>query len=93
MLHKILKLLLLRYVKSDVEKNLLPSVFSVFVVIEGADLNLWMCRNGINIYTGLTEMQHKWCRSVLGKDIDAVNGACLCSIIPSATIPQVRIQG
>ena len=54
MLHKILKLLLLRYVKSDVEKNLLPSVFSVFVVIEGADLNLWMCRNGINIYTGLT---------------------------------------
>lgn len=28
----------------------------------------------INIYVGLTEMQRKWYRSVLAKDIDAVNG-------------------
>lgn len=28
----------------------------------------------INIYIGLTEMQRKWYRSVLEKDIDAVNG-------------------
>lgn len=28
----------------------------------------------INIYVGLTEMQRKWYRSVLEKDIDAVNG-------------------
>lgn len=27
----------------------------------------------INIYVGLTEMQRKWYRSVLEKDIDAVN--------------------
>ena len=29
----------------------------------------------INIYVGLTEMQRKWYRSVLEKDIDAVNGS------------------
>jgi hypothetical protein len=28
----------------------------------------------INIYVGLTEMQRKWYRSILEKDIDAVNG-------------------
>ncbi len=28
----------------------------------------------INIYVGLTDMQRKWYRSVLEKDIDAVNG-------------------
>lgn len=28
----------------------------------------------INIYVGLTEMQKKWYKSVLSKDIDAVNG-------------------
>jgi hypothetical protein len=28
----------------------------------------------VNIYVGLTEMQRKWYRSVLEKDIDAVNG-------------------
>lgn len=28
----------------------------------------------INIYVGMTEMQRKWYRSVLEKDIDAVNG-------------------
>lgn len=34
----------------------------------------------INIYVGLTEMQRKWYRSVLEKDIDAVNGKQLYSI-------------
>ncbi|KXN82207.1 ISWI chromatin-remodeling complex ATPase ISW2 [Leucoagaricus sp. SymC.cos] len=53
--HKILKPFLLRRVKSDVEKNLLP-------------------KKEINIYVGLTDMQKKWYRSVLEKDIDAVNG-------------------
>ncbi|KAN0132684.1 SNF2 family N-terminal domain containing protein [Lactarius tabidus] len=54
-LHKILRPFLLRRVKSDVEKNLLP-------------------KKEINIYVGLTDMQRKWYRSVLEKDIDAVNG-------------------
>ncbi|KAF8638665.1 hypothetical protein AX17_002046 [Amanita inopinata Kibby_2008] len=54
-LHKILRPFLLRRVKSDVEKNLLP-------------------KKEINLYVGLTEMQRKWYRSVLEKDIDAVNG-------------------
>ncbi|KJA19167.1 hypothetical protein HYPSUDRAFT_144090 [Hypholoma sublateritium FD-334 SS-4] len=54
-LHKILRPFLLRRVKSDVEKSLLP-------------------KKEINIYVGLTDMQRKWYRSVLEKDIDAVNG-------------------
>ncbi|KAK7030739.1 SNF2 family N-terminal domain-containing protein [Favolaschia claudopus] len=54
-LHKILRPFLLRRVKSDVEKTLLP-------------------KKEINIYVGLTDMQRKWYRSVLEKDIDAVNG-------------------
>ncbi|KAI0321200.1 P-loop containing nucleoside triphosphate hydrolase protein [Amylostereum chailletii] len=54
-LHKILRPFLLRRVKSDVEKSLLP-------------------KKEINIYIPLTEMQRKWYRSVLEKDIDAVNG-------------------
>lgn len=54
-LHKILRPFLLRRVKSDVEKSLLP-------------------KKEINLYVGLTEMQRKWYRSVLEKDIDAVNG-------------------
>ncbi|KZT18698.1 SNF2 family DNA-dependent ATPase [Neolentinus lepideus HHB14362 ss-1] len=54
-LHKILRPFLLRRVKADVEKNLLP-------------------KKEINIYVGLTEMQRRWYRSVLQKDIDAVNG-------------------
>jgi hypothetical protein len=33
----------------------------------------------INIYVGLTEMQRKWYRSVLEKDIDAVNGGQIFS--------------
>jgi SWI/SNF-related matrix-associated actin-dependent regulator of chromatin subfamily A member 5 len=33
----------------------------------------------INIYVGLTEMQRKWYRSVLEKDIDAVNGQSYAS--------------
>ncbi|KAF8581713.1 SNF2 family DNA-dependent ATPase [Ramaria rubella] len=54
-LHKILRPFLLRRVKADVEKSLLP-------------------KKEINIYVGLTDMQRKWYRSVLEKDIDAVNG-------------------
>ncbi|KAH9485950.1 ISWI chromatin-remodeling complex ATPase ISW2 [Psilocybe cubensis] len=54
-LHKILRPFLLRRVKADVEKSLLP-------------------KKEVNIYVGLTEMQRKWYRSVLEKDIDAVNG-------------------
>ena len=34
----------------------------------------------INIYVGLTDMQRKWYRSVLEKDIDAVNGAYALSL-------------
>ncbi|KZV70252.1 hypothetical protein PENSPDRAFT_743561 [Peniophora sp. CONT] len=54
-LHKILRPFLLRRVKADVEKSLLP-------------------KKEINIFIPLTEMQRKWYRSVLEKDIDAVNG-------------------
>ncbi|KIM31883.1 hypothetical protein M408DRAFT_327281 [Serendipita vermifera MAFF 305830] len=54
-LHMILRPFLLRRVKADVEKNLLP-------------------KKEINIYVGLADMQRKWYRSVLEKDIDAVNG-------------------
>ncbi|TFK20464.1 transcription activator snf2l1 [Coprinopsis marcescibilis] len=54
-LHKILRPFLLRRVKSDVEKSLLP-------------------KKEVNIYVGLSDMQRKWYRSVLEKDIDAVNG-------------------
>ncbi|KIO28601.1 hypothetical protein M407DRAFT_6651 [Tulasnella calospora MUT 4182] len=54
-LHKILRPFLLRRVKSDVEKSLLP-------------------KKEINIYVGLSDMQRKWYRSVLEKDIEAVNG-------------------
>ncbi len=36
--------------------------------------SLWIVEKEINIYVGLTEMQRKWYRSVLEKDIEAVNG-------------------
>jgi SWI/SNF-related matrix-associated actin-dependent regulator of chromatin subfamily A member 5 len=54
-LHKVLRPFLLRRVKSDVEKSLLP-------------------KKEINVYVGMTDMQRKWYRSILEKDIDAVNG-------------------
>lgn len=54
-LHKVLRPFLLRRVKADVEKSLLP-------------------KKEINIFVGLTEMQRKWYKSILEKDIDAVNG-------------------
>src|SRR5882762_1105206 len=74
-LHKILRPFLLRRVKSDMEKHLLPSMCLSCVIA-------WVVANSprgfvemeINIYVGLTEMQRKWYRSVLEKDIDAVNG-------------------
>ncbi|GMG21289.1 unnamed protein product [Ambrosiozyma monospora] len=55
-LHKVLSPFLLRRVKSDVEKSLLP-------------------KKEVNLYVGMTEMQVKWYRNLLEKDIDAVNGA------------------
>lgn len=55
-LHKVLRPFLLRRVKADVEKSLLP-------------------KKEINVFVGLTDMQRKWYKSLLEKDIDAVNGA------------------
>ena len=54
-LHKVLRPFLLRRVKSDVEKELLPKIET-------------------NLYVGMSEMQIKWYRRLLEKDIDAVNG-------------------
>ncbi|RPA78581.1 putative SNF2 family helicase/ATPase [Ascobolus immersus RN42] len=55
-LHKVLRPFLLRRVKNDVEKSLLP-------------------KKEINVYIGMSEMQVKWYKKILEKDIDAVNGA------------------
>ncbi|ANB14004.1 Isw2p [Sugiyamaella lignohabitans] len=55
-LHKVLRPFLLRRVKADVEKSLLP-------------------KKEVNVYIGMSEMQVKWYRKLLEKDIDAVNGA------------------
>jgi SWI/SNF-related matrix-associated actin-dependent regulator of chromatin subfamily A member 5 len=55
-LHKVLRPFLLRRVKSDVEKSLLP-------------------KKELNLYIGMSEMQVKWYKKILEKDIDAVNGA------------------
>ncbi|KAF2718742.1 putative SNF2 family helicase/ATPase [Polychaeton citri CBS 116435] len=55
-LHRVLRPFLLRRVKSDVEKSLLP-------------------KKEINLYVGMSEMQIKWYKQILEKDIDAVNGA------------------
>lgn len=54
-LHKVLRPFLLRRVKADVEKSLLP-------------------KKEVNLFVGLTDMQRKWYKSILEKDIDAVNG-------------------
>lgn len=54
-LHKVLSPFLLRRVKADVEKSLLP-------------------KKELNLYVGMSEMQIKWYKSLLEKDIDAVNG-------------------
>lgn len=55
-LHQLLSPFLLRRVKADVEKSLLPKIET-------------------NVYIGMTEMQRKWYKQLLEKDIDAVNGA------------------
>ncbi|EGV61581.1 chromatin remodeling complex Adenosinetriphosphatase [Yamadazyma tenuis] len=55
-LHQLLSPFLLRRVKADVEKSLLPKIET-------------------NVYIGMTDMQRKWYRQLLEKDIDAVNGA------------------
>lgn len=54
-LHAVLRPFLLRRVKADVEKSLLP-------------------KKEINVYVGMTELQRKWYKMILEKDIDAVNG-------------------
>ncbi|CAH7684062.1 SNF2 family N-terminal domain-domain-containing protein [Phakopsora pachyrhizi] len=56
-LHKVLRPFLLRRVKSDVEKSLLP-------------------KKEINVYVGMTEMQRKWYKMILEKDIDALRKCC-----------------
>ena len=55
-LHRVLRPFLLRRVKSDVEKSLLP-------------------KKEVNLYIGMSEMQVRWYKKILEKDIDAVNGA------------------
>ena len=55
-LHKVLRPFLLRRVKSDVEKSLLP-------------------KKEVNLYIGMSDMQVRWYKKILEKDIDAVNGA------------------
>ena len=40
----------------------------------------------INLYVGMTEMQRKWYRMLLEKDIDAVNGMLLNSIIRKSSL-------
>ena len=55
-LHRVLRPFLLRRVKADVEKNLLP-------------------KKEINLYIGMSDMQVRWYKKILEKDIDAVNGA------------------
>ncbi|KAH3903178.1 DNA translocase SCDLUD_000794 [Saccharomycodes ludwigii] len=55
-LHTILSPFLLRRIKADVEKSLLPKIET-------------------NVYVGMTDMQLKWYKMLLEKDIDAVNGA------------------
>ncbi|SMN20517.1 similar to Saccharomyces cerevisiae YOR304W ISW2 ATP-dependent DNA translocase involved in chromatin remodeling [Maudiozyma saulgeensis] len=55
-LHAVLNPFLLRRIKADVEKSLLPKIET-------------------NVYVGMTDMQIKWYKSLLEKDIDAVNGA------------------
>ncbi|GAB7358819.1 hypothetical protein MBLNU230_g4043t1 [Neophaeotheca triangularis] len=55
-LHKVLRPFLLRRVKADVEKSLLP-------------------KKEVNLYIGMSDMQVKWYKQILEKDIDAVNGA------------------
>ncbi|EDO17896.1 hypothetical protein Kpol_1010p11, partial [Vanderwaltozyma polyspora DSM 70294] len=55
-LHSVLNPFLLRRIKADVEKSLLPKIET-------------------NLYVGMTQMQRKWYKSLLEKDIDAVNGA------------------
>lgn len=74
-LHKILRPFLLRRVKSDVEKSLLPSKHPACLYVSAMLFNLYdLVEKEINIYVGLSDMQRKWYRSVLEKDIDAVNG-------------------
>lgn len=40
-----------------------------------------MPKKEVNIYVGMTEMQRKWYKSILEKDIDAVNGASFPDLV------------
>jgi SWI/SNF-related matrix-associated actin-dependent regulator of chromatin subfamily A member 5 len=74
-LHKILRPFLLRRVKADVEKSLLPSTpISCRPSTLPRPFLTFFSEKEINIYVGLSEMQRKWYRSVLEKDLEAVNG-------------------
>jgi SWI/SNF-related matrix-associated actin-dependent regulator of chromatin subfamily A member 5 len=82
-LHNIFRLFLLTRVKSNVEKNLLPSTCFFFFFFAKAVFALLIClfrrtEKEINIYVRLTEMQRKWYQSVLEKDINAVDGKYNC---------------
>lgn len=55
-LHTVLQPFLLRRIKNDVEKSLLP-------------------KKELNIYVGMSNMQKKWYKQILEKDLDAVNGS------------------
>lgn len=54
-LHTVLQPFLLRRIKNDVEKSLLP-------------------KKELNLYVGMSNMQRKWYKQILEKDLDAVNG-------------------
>eukprot|EP01006_Ploeotia_vitrea_P041475 TRINITY_DN66533_c7_g1_i3.p1 TRINITY_DN66533_c7_g1~~TRINITY_DN66533_c7_g1_i3.p1 ORF type:complete len:723 (+),score=404.39 TRINITY_DN66533_c7_g1_i3:198-2171(+) len=56
-LHKVLRPFMLRRLKSDVEKTLLPKIETL-------------------VFVGMSKMQKEVYRSILLRDIDAVNGAC-----------------
>ncbi|KAI0842546.1 SWI/SNF family of DNA-dependent ATPase [Hypoxylon sp. FL0890] len=55
-LHRVLRPFLLRRVKADVEKSLLP-------------------KKEVNLYIGMSEMQLRWYKKILEKDLETVNGA------------------
>jgi len=70
-LHKILRPFLLRQVKADVEKSLLPSMLLFFVLLLTEPCST---EKEINSFVGLMGMQRRWYRSVLEKDIGTVSG-------------------
>ncbi|KHJ92260.1 protein, SNF2 family [Oesophagostomum dentatum] len=84
-LHKVLQPFLLRRIKSDVEKSLLPKKEVKIYVGLSKMQREWYTKvlmkdidviNGAGkIYVGLSKMQREWYTKVLMKDIDVINGA------------------